>query len=753
MTKIKQLSTVIIFLFFSLKLVAQQQPIGYWKAHLPNNNAIAAGTDGYTIFAGSEQSFYTYYIANDEIFDYSKVEGMSDIGVNLVAFDSLTGYAIIVYNNTNIDLFKNETFFNIPDIKLKSITGTKRINQVFVENGLAYLSTSFGIVVVNLVKKEIKETYNFMSNNQSIEIKSVCTNENFIYAVTAKGIFKATKSNPNLQAFSSWTSISTQTNFTTITNGFGNLLVTTTDSVYELQSDVLTFRYKSPWSITNLNKIQDNLYINEFRPANYNGVIKIVNENFIPIDSFQTSGRPANTMRTKDGAIWVADAYYGLAKRNGENSFWNIKRPEGPASYGAFDIMPYNGEVWVAHGGFNDAWTYIYNHAGMSQLKDGKWKIYNELTTPSLLNTTDFISIAKDPNNGTIYAGSYRSGLFELKTDGTNQVIKWGVLEPTIGDTSNYRVSGLCFDANGNLWFTMAGAPNELMVRKTDGTFLKFSGAASGVYAAFPVVDDYNQKWYVVPSFGLAVYNDNYTIDNKNDDQFAKFSTSSISSTINVLVKDKDGSLWFGTSDGIGVIYCPGQMLQGSCKIDRPIVQYDQFAGYLFQNENVKALAVDGANRKWIGTANGVWLISANGDKIIYRFTSDNSPLPSNVIQKISIDPVTGDVYFGTTQGIVSFRGTATEGGTTNTNVKTFPNPVPSNYNGTIAINGLVANGDVKITDINGQLIYRTQSLGGQAVWNGKDYTGRRPQSGVYLIFVTNADGSETYAGKLVFME
>lgn len=165
------------------------------------------------------------------------------------------------------------------------------------------------------------------------------------------------------------------------------------------------------------------------------------------------------------------------------------------------------------------------------------------------------------------------------------------------------------------------------------------------------------------------------------------------------------------------------------------------------------AMAVDGANRKWIGTTNGVWLISASADKILYRFTTDNSPLPSNVVQKITVDPITGDVYIGTDLGLVSFHSTAIEGSEENTTIITYPNPVPSGYKGTIAIQGIAANADVRITDISGQLVYRTKALGGQAVWNGLDYTGRRPQSGVYLIFVTNSDGTQTRSGKMVFME
>jgi hypothetical protein len=181
-------------------------------------------------------------------------------------------------------------------------------------------------------------------------------------------------------------------------------------------------------------------------------------------------------------------------------------------------------------------------------------------------------------------------------------------------------------------------------------------------------------------------------------------------------------------------------------------VQYDQFAGYLFSTEVVNAMAVDGANRKWIGTNNGIWLLSPDASKIVNRFTVDNSPLPSNTIQKITVDDVTGDVYIGTADGLISYRGTATEGNESAGSIKSFPSPIPSGYTGSIAINGFTANSDVRITDIAGQLVYRAKATGGQLVWNGLDYTGHRPQTGILLVFATNKDGSQTAVGKLMFM-
>ena len=197
---------------------------------------------------------------------------------------------------------------------------------------------------------------------------------------------------------------------------------------------------------------------------------------------------------------------------------------------------------------------------------------------------------------------------------------------------------------------------------------------------------------------------------------------------------------------------CAPLAISSNCEVVLPIVQQDNFAGYLFQNEQVKSIAVDGANRKLVGTNNGVWLIDAAGEKIISRFTEDNSPLPSNSILSITINGKDGTVFIATANGLCSFRGTATEAGTEGYTAKIFPNPVPSGYTGTIAIKELPRDAIVKITEPNGRLVFQTKALGGQAVWNGRDYRGNRVASGVYLVLATDEERKEHLAGKIVIV-
>lgn len=751
--KIRHLFTLLI-LGFAATAHGQGRPIGYWRAHMPYTNAEGVATDGVTLYAISEESFFTFNAATNELSAYSKVEGMSDVGMTAIGFDATTGTAVLAYQNANIDLFKDGTFYNIPDIKLTPITGTKQINDIYTLDGMAYISTNFGVVVLNLDKKETKETYSFINNSQSVPVTAFCAAANYFYALTANGLYRADKNNPNLQAFSSWQQIDAHTNLLSATTLNNELLVCTPDSIFTVNGTTLDFVYESPYEIIRLDPMQGGIYINEYKASGFSGFIKMMNASNVITDSVKTLGKPLQTVAT-DELLWFADEFNGLGKNSsGGQVFY---KPNGPASSSSFDILANNKEIWVASGGFNDTWTYLYNTKGISKYENDQWRIYDRSVFPVFSDSvTDFIVLATDPVDGSLYAGSYRSGLFVLKPDGSYDYEKNnGVFESTIGDPGSFRISGLCFDLDGNLWINQSGAPHDLVVKTRDGQYYKYSGSAAQLNCGFVTVDDYNQKWYIVQNAGVAVYDDNHTPEMGSDDRYIRVNTGKNlpSNVTYCVVKDKEGAMWIGTDDGIGIVNCPDQIIDGNCAVEKRIVQYDQFAGYLFQTQKVKTIAVDGANRKWIGTTNGVWLISASGDKIIYRFTDENSPLPSNNIQKIAIDPVTGDVYIGTASGLVSFHSTATEGDITNSTVVTYPNPVPSSYKGTIAIRGLAANADVRITDINGQLIYRTKALGGQAVWNGMDYNGRRPQSGVYLIFVSSKDGAQTAAGKMVFME
>lgn len=752
-----------VLLTGSAAALAQDRPIGYWRAHYSYSSSNGVATDGKALFVTGGPGFFTYDKVENELSAFSKVEGMGDVNTTQVGYDAATGTTIIGYENSNIDLYRDQSFHPIPDLKNKSFSGDKSIFHIYTENGMAYLSTGLGIVVVNLEEQEVKETYTFTEGGQVFAIRALQAVNNFFYAATPKGLYRASKTNPNLQAFASWTKVGGNLDLRGLAAVDGRLYALGANIIYKLNGNNLDSVYAYN-RITHIDAGAGDLLVCEFDNTTQVGKVKHFNSSEQFTDSFQC-GQPLQALVMSDGSEWAADGFSGLVRRR--EGLADVMIPSGPRSFTAFDIRANNREVLVAHGVYSDKFLPKGEASGVSVFSNESWRNHSLYThTPF---GRDLVAVLKDPRTGDLLMGSLDSGLHIVKTDGSHQVLNknspieqanatWG--------SSNYPVISLAVDLQDNIVVGQLSAKShEIAIRTPEGNWYHYttpmsnSGGGLAISAAGLTIDNSNQKWYFQPEGGgVFVYNDNNTPENLADDRYARLLAGKGAGNlpdnrVYCLAKDQDGTIWIGTANGIGIINDPDLASSGQSEAELRIVQYDQFAGYLFQNEQVRSIAVDGANRKWIGTGNGVWLISADGRAIVYRFTESNSPLPSNAIQKIAIDPVTGDVYIGTDKGMVSYRSTSTEGGETNETIVSYPNPVPSGYSGTIGIRGLVENADVRITDISGQLIYRTKALGGQAVWNGLDYTGRRPQSGVYLIFVANKDGSQTKAGKMVFLE
>jgi len=380
-----------------------------------------------------------------------------------------------------------------------------------------------------------------------------------------------------------------------------------------------------------------------------------------------------------------------------------------------------------------------------------------------------------DPQNSNhVFACSWGYGLLEFNEgklvkvhDQTNST-----LYPVEGFSSGYvRIGCATFDKENNLWIGNSAVQNPISVKKADGTWFNFPKAEYGsIIGRESLIDDIivtqnGYKWGVLRNGGgLFAFSEGENIDNEGDDKFKAFSVNdkdghAITSRVYSIAEDLEGVIWLGTEKGIVVYYNPnnvfskeegaffGQQVRVHAEGNDSILQD------LLGTEKVNAIAVDGANRKWFATENaGVFLMSEDGTEQIYHFNIANSPLLSNNVLCIAINHTTGEVFFGTEKGIISFMGTATKGDTFFREVLVFPNPVKPNFDGVITIKGLITNVNVKISDIAGHLVYETTSHGGQATWDGKGFDGARVQTGVYLVFCTNEDGSKTYITKILFI-
>ncbi len=749
----------LIFFFLLLGHVSEAQlvPVGQWQTYFSYGSASSIEKVKDKLFA-AKSNLYSYSLTDNEYTLYSKVNGLSDVNIELIRYDAASDNLLIIYENGNIDLMQGNNFVNLPDIENLNITGSKQINSVYFKNKLMYLCTDFAIVVLNPQKREVKESYVLQATSELLNIKALTTFNGDFYAATSKGIYKASETSAALQNFASWTSISsasvdyifTQTN---------TLFCATHDTVFTITGNTLSPVYIPVSPIRNIRQGVNDMYVCE-RDENRRAIM-LLNADGLVIDSV-LNVNPNDVVETAPNEIWDADEWEGLVKlaNRKDKSLFN---PNGVFSNSAFKLSVFNDDVYVSAGAAL-AWVASYNSAGISKYTNGTWNWYNRYVgTPGMDTVLDIMDVAVDKRNNYIYAASYGGGLLEIHPDNTTVVYKDnGYIQAQIGNNGAYLIAGLTFDDEHNLWMSNYAAPDQMVVKKADGSWQKFSFpyTVAEKSAAQIVIDNSNQKWMVAPrGIGLFVLNDNHTIDNKNDDQIRLLTSGAgngnlPNNEVFTLAKDKNGKIWVGTADGIGIINCPESIMSTSgCEAELKIVKYDLNAGLLFQRESIVAIAVDGANNKWIGTGNGVWLISDDAEKIIHHFTKENSPLPSNTIQSIVIQPNSGEVFFATTAGLVSYRSEATEGNEDNAKLMVFPNPVPAQYAGLVTVSGLVENADVRITDEAGQLVYRTQAQGGQATWNGKNYLGKRPRTGVYFVFVTNADGSQSKVGKFIFNE
>ncbi|MEJ7767851.1 MAG: two-component regulator propeller domain-containing protein [Chitinophagaceae bacterium] len=725
---------------------------------------LVAATD--RIFCATPYSLFSIDPVNNNIDRLSKISGLNEVGVSTIAFNEQSNKLIIAYNNSNIDiLYKNE-IINIDAIKRKEISGDKSIYRIFCFKDRAYLSTGIGIIVLDETKYEVKDTYIVGNNGLPVKISGVVTDGSYLYAATEEGLKRAVINDINLADYRNWQLLS---------GAFGlpagacqqavlvqnKVIVQKDDSLFVLNGPVWNLLYTSDWLITNTSSSSGKLVCTQ-RNTRGESRILILNPDgsvnrIIQQPGFIVSPREALWFQNE---TWIADMSTGLIKHS--TTGFQRYQPDSPVSISTGELVVQNNSLWVTAGTVTSSWDNTFNRSGFSRFTGNQWINYNSRNLAGVNDLYDLVSIAVDPADHTVWAGSFGAGLLQFKADNSIRIFKeQSPVQPSLSIPDQYRVGGLALDNDKNLWIANYGAFQGLSVRKSDGTSRSFQLPFSYTDYALSqvVVDSYNQKWIVSPKGnGLFCFNHGSSIDNSGDDRWKYIRAGKGNGNLpdnNVLsiAKDKNGFIWVGTSKGIAIIQCPQQIfdVQG-CEAVLPVVQQDNFAGYLFSNESVQCIAVDGANRKWIGTKNGVWLISSNGDKTVYRFKEDNSLLLGDDVKKITVDPSTGEVYFATTRGLCSFRGNATEGTTTNENALVFPNPVPPGYNGTIAIRGLANNALFKITELDGRLVYQSRANGGQATWHGRNYKGQQVASGVYLVIVSDDTRREKLVTKIVMV-
>ncbi len=736
-------------LVLTLKGIAQSPPIGSWRMHLSYQSAIGVAK-GDKIYTATKQGIFT--TDNTQNFEYfNKLTGLSNAALTKICWDSSSSQLIIVYNNSNIDVIKGGLVKNINDIFRSNINGNKKINAVYAQSGLAYFSTSIGVVVADLTKYEIKETWILGAAGSEVEILSLSKDKEFWFASTRNAIYKTPVSNTNLGDAKTWSllyNVSAGSAIQKINSTPTGLIIQQNDSLLLINTGMPSLLFnKALQKISCWTYNEDKIIVGTTEPQSGRAFIHLLTpgtNNNIVFEQASAIKNPTSCILS-NGIIWISDSLSGLVQLNPKNNTFLKIIPNGPGGQINTGMLATGTNLMA--GGLSQEGLFVLDNNG--------WQTQKQSGLDSLSAIT---SITQNPLDNSIWLASFGNGAGQLK-DGKLQIFT-AKNSSLVNVANNCFTSGVAADTKGNSWVSNSGTATSLHVKQPDGKWTGFTNPFGLTDAGAIEIDDAGQIWCVTKNAnGLLVYNPGNSITSLADDRWKQYKAGTgignlPSNQVNCTAKDKSGFIWVGTDRGIGIIECADQAFTSAgCDALLPIVQQDRFAGLLFKDENVVSIAVDGADRKWIGTKNGVWLISATGDKILYKFSTTNSPLLGNEIYKISIDPITGEVFIATDNGLCSFRSTATEGVSLQQKVWVFPNPVPPGYPGTIAIRGLTNSALVKITNLQGTLVYQTRALGGQAVWDCKNTSGAKVASGIYLIICRDDSGTEKIVSKIAIVQ
>jgi hypothetical protein len=776
------INTIRIFVFFifivcigSSQTYSQEIAIGQWRHHLPKRTVVSIDEKPGFIYAATPYGLMEYDKEYNSIRVYDKVSGLSDFGINVIKYTQEKDLLLMGYEDGGIDVLSNGRFFTISDIKQANILGSKKINNIFIDQSRAYLSCDFGIVVLDLDLFVILDTWLIGPEGSIVNVYDVLKTENHLYAATEAGLLRADANAPNFADYRYWLAI----------DGFPagkvNFVLNHNNAVYanrSLSDSDTLYRYiNNTWEVFNPYG-EDGYFTPKTSIKSQYGYLISSSEG--SIDAFDSDGLPVKRLTVYAGRVvnandilldeelnwWGADNGWGLMKGNLEGNFEFIF-PDGPSSNHSFGLAHQGSTLWLAPGGIIGGMANTFNDRGVYLLHEGSWNVFNRFQFPEINRVRDFHQVTpKLGNPNRAYFSAFSGGLAEFDVNEGLIVLfneENSTLQKRSGINDIIRVGGSAYDNRGNLWVSNSDADHFLSVLKTDGTWMSYphnGNISMNESLGRVIVDNSDQKWVEMPRGGGILVFKETSLDNNQSFDIRKLGTQDgngalPSGQVTALAKDKDGYIWVGTNEGVVVFYSPQAALRGQAfNAQSIIVVEDGFAGRLFENETINTIFVDGSNKKWFGTINsGAFLLSPDGRETIEHFTRNNSPLPSNNIIDISVDPETGEVFFATDRGLVSYRGFATEGQAQHTDVYAFPNPVRPGYSGYIAIKGLVTNARVKITDIAGNLVYDGFAEGGQFIWDGQGLHGKKPSSGVYLVFSTNPDGEETMVTKILFMQ
>lgn len=760
--------------FFLLFLLAafsgSSQSKQLWKGYFSYREIKDLSEAPAKITAASENALFAKDVINGSIKTTNTIDGLSGLTISAIYHSEAFKKTLVGYEN-GLMIVINEvdgSMFNVVDIINKTLPpNIKKVNHFMEYNGIAYVSCDFGIVAYNLTTLEFGSTFFIGNNGAQIAVKQTAVFQNRIYAATlSNGIRSADITNPNLNDFNQWTTMNTE-GYVGI-EAFSDRLfaVTNGGNLQRLQGTTFVSQQQYPQTaVVDMRKNGSNLIVTT---ANH---VYLYNSDAIQIRDLNSSetgiaGIVFTCATIVNNMIYIGTFENGLYSTALMDASFEDMTPGGPVRNNIFAITATKSALWAVYGGYDVSYNpnaYYGNtpaQFSISKYKQGNWL---EIPYGDILGAKALVRITPNPNNeNQVFVSSFDSGLLKIENDvpvilyNQNNTGSTGL--EAFPSSTTVRVDGTVFDQAGNLWVTNSLSADALKVFKTNGQWSEYN--MNGLYnnvgkfnLGRMTIDKNGTKWMTTRDEGVIAFNESY--GNLFKTIKATPDTGNLPNiNSRVVAVDHRNQLWIGTNNGLRVLPSVDSFMASAQMIAEPIIIIeDDLAQELLYEQFIRDIVVDGANNKWIGTLDaGVFLVSPNGQQTIYHFDTSNSPLPSNVINDIDINGTTGEVFFATDKGMVSFKGIATDASADLNNVYVYPNPVRPEFSGTVKVSGLLDKANVKIADIEGNLVYETISEGGTIEWDTTAFGKYKVASGVYVIFISAEDGSETKVKKVMIV-
>jgi hypothetical protein len=705
---------------------------------------------GDKLIAQSETAFFMWDKNTSEISTLSSINGLSgDIISGFYYHEQLQklfifhqgGLIETVDKNNNV--FKSPYLFNNTFIPLED----KKLNGIAVNGNILYLATGYGVSEYNLEKNEFGDTFYVDNGANYVNVNDIAIFDNKIFIALQTGI-KYAAINDNLIDFNVWHNLTGgQWNKLTLFNG--KLYGAKHNELHEISLNGTQLIINYPQNIISL-KSNDYLDVCLAQDA------YVYTGNLVEKQHYTIQNYPDDTfteINDDNDIIYLSTKQHGVLQTDINQQQFEEIHPDCPLLNHAFAVDARQGKLWLAYGDHFEFNPWPLSRYGLSSYQDGKWINFSF----DQINTRDISFIKINPNNiDEVYFSGVSSGLLRIRNNQIDRLFNYQNSPLDEVGNGETRVFALDFDSKNNLWVTQKGHPALFKLSPNDSwTGINLSGVLTDTddYIGFGTlsVDKDDNVWIGSIYKGVLGYNPETHQVIANNKGIEPYGYSYILG----MAIDKDNTMWIGNHEGLRIMNQPQDMFTQNDKEFKPVkIVYEDAVQLLMDGQKITDIEVDGANNKWIATlGSGAYYFNEDGQQTIYHFTKENSPLPSDEIYDIAIDGSNGRVYFATLNGLVAFKGIATESGENMDDVYAFPNPVNQKQHDFVTIRGLIEGVVVKIVDVEGNLVYETVSRGGSINWDLTAFGKYKVASGVYIALITNEEGTKTQTTKILVIK